>query len=247
MIDDYRLYRLNFRERTIYILQGLAAISIIGFLFYSSLLSVLPLSPLLIIYIKRKKQQLIKKRKWQLNLEFRDGILSLSSALNAGYSIEKAFDEALAELKHLYGNRGLIVKEFTYLANQIKLNITVEKALIDFGQRTDIEDIINFAQVFITAKRTGGDLMKIIKATCETISDKIEVKREILTLTSAKRLEANIMKIVPIGILVYMRLFSPGYLDILYHNVIGVIIMTILLLLYLTALIITDKIVDIEI
>ena len=118
-------------------------------------------------------------------------ILSLS-AVNAGYSPEHALEEAYKDLKHLYKSDSLIMQELHYMIQQLHMNITIEKVLEDFGERTGIEDIISFAEVFATAKRTGGDLVHVIKVTSNTISDKIDIKREIITLIS-KKLEANIM------------------------------------------------------
>ncbi len=133
------------------------------------------------------------------------------------------------------------------MIQQLHMNITIEKVLEDFGERTGIEDIISFAEVFATAKRTGGDLVHVIKVTSNTISDKIDIKREIITLISSKKLEANIMKVIPQGILFYLNLTSPGYLDPLYHNVFGVSVMSILLIIYLLAIKIMQKIMDIQV
>ena len=88
------------------------------------------------------------------------------------------------------------MREFSYIINQIRMNITVEKALLEFAERTGVEDIINFAEIFAIAKRTGGDLVKVIRTTANAINDKIEVKREIITLVTAKKHEADIMKAI---------------------------------------------------
>jgi tight adherence protein B len=229
------------------ILQGSVIVLILGYLFYRSIFGILLLTPMVYFYRKAKKKQRIAMRKWQLNIEFRDGIQSLSAALGAGYSAEHAFEEACKDLRLLYREKSLILLEFTYLMNQIRMNITTEKALTDFGERTGVEDIISFAEIFATAKRTGGDLINIIKTTSNTISDKTEVKREILTLITAKKYEAGIMKVIPIGILCYLYFSSPGFLDPLYHNVFGVVIMTILLGCYLGAYLLAEKIIAIEV
>ncbi|HKL80106.1 MAG TPA: type II secretion system F family protein [Mobilitalea sp.] len=247
MIEDYNEYHFTLKEYMRYILQGEVIAVLIGWLFFRSIIGIIFLSPLVYWYCKDRRKNLVKKRKWQLNLEFRDGIGSLSAALGAGYSAEHAIEEALKDMALLYHKESIISREFTYLINQIKMNITVEKALSDFGERTGIEDIISFAEVFTTAKRTGGDLIHVIRNTSNTISDKIEVKREIITLITAKKYEANIMKIIPLGIICYMSLSSPGFLDPLYNNILGAAIMSVLLGIYLGTYLLIDKIVAIEI
>lgn len=244
---DNNIYHLSIKENIIYALQGLITIILLGIVFYRSLFGIIMLSPIIYFYHKRKINSLKKSLKWRLNLEFREAILALSAALEAGYSAENAFEEACKDLRQLYHENARILKEFQYIVNQLRMNITVEKAISNFSDRTGIEDIQNFSEVFGTAKRTGGDLIYVIKVTGKMISDKIEVKREIITLITAKRLEANIMKVIPLFILIYLSISSPGFLDPLYHNFPGIIVMTIFLLSYLGAILLIDKIVSIEV
>jgi tight adherence protein B len=247
MIQNYNQYQFTGKEMLKYLLLGMAASVLLGELFYRSIWGVLLLSPLIYLFLRLKKKELIKKRKWDLNKEFRDGILSLSAALEAGYSAENAFEEAYKDLKLIYPENSLILSEFSYIIHQIKMNITVEQAIKNFGERTGVEDILSFSEVFSTAKRTGGDLIKVIKLTSSVICDKIEVKREIITLITAKRLESNIMKAIPIFILAYFQASSPEFLAPLYHNVFGIIVMTVFLGIYLLAYRIIDHMISIEV
>ena len=247
MIDNYNIYRFSLQESIRYFFEGFMIILVLGGLFYRSIPGIIIISPLIYIYCKKKKDELIQKRKWQLNIEFRDGINSLSAALNAGYSAEHAFAQAVKDLRRMYPKGAMIINEFTYIVNRIQMNIAVEKALYDFGKRSHVEDIISFAEVFATAKRTGGDIMKIIRTTGSIISNKLEAKREIATLIAAKKFEANIMKIVPAGILCYLTVSSPDFLKPLYHNLFGNLVMSILLVVYAFTCHLIDKITAIEI
>lgn len=244
---NYNEYKYSKKEFIYNLGIGLIIISFIGYLFYQSVFIVILISPISIYYVKNKRKNLIKERKWKLNLEFRDAIMSISSALNAGYSIENSIKEALDDLKLLNGDSSYIVKEFEHMTYQLKTNKTMEEVLQEFANRSDIEDIYNFVEVFVTAKRTGGDLMKIIRTTSKTIGDKIDVKKEIKTLITAKQFETKIMNMIPLGIILYMWFFSPGFLNPLYHNVIGIAIMTIALILYYAAFILCEKIINIEV
>lgn len=246
-MKDYNSYHFTRKEKMQNLLQGILAVTIIGYLFYQHIIGVLFLLPLIYFYLKQKQQRLKKERKWKLNLEFRDGILALSAALEAGYSAENAFSQALQDLSRIYQKEDLILTEFNYMLNQLHMNMTVEKTLEDLANRSGIEDIRSFSEVFNTAKRTGGDLIHVIKLTAGMINDKIEVKREIITLITAKRFEANIMKGIPLFILFYLAISSPDFLAPLYHNLFGVISMTILLFFYLAAYRVIDRIVAIEV
>lgn len=206
---------------------------------------ILGLGSIFLVNILKKERK--KKEKWQLTLQFKDGICSLTNAMTAGYSIENAFGEAVKDLRFLYEEQSDIVREFQLINQQIKLSRNVEELLLEFGLRTEIEDVIDFAEIVTTAKRTGGDLIKIMKTTSSNISDKIEVQREITTLIAAKRLEGNIMSIIPIGIILYLNVCMPEFLEPMYNGLLGRVIMSIALISYLLALLLLNKIISIKI
>ena len=79
------------------------------------------------------------------------------------------------------------------------------------------------------------------------MEDKIDVKKEIDAMLAARKMEQNIMSFMPIGIILYMRMTSPGFMDMLYHNAAGVCIMTICLCCYAVAFIWGRRIVEIEV
>lgn len=246
-MKDYNQYRYSFREYVLYSLQGFLISFILLYLFYRSMAVAVPAGGFVIIFLKRKRKKKIKEQQWQLNLEFKEGITSLSNALYAGYSIENAFLEAARDLTMLYGEEAFIIKEFQYISNQLRMNRTVEECLKEFALRSGVEDIGNFAEVFVTAKRTGGDIMGIIRNSSQNVAGRIEVKREIQTIITAKQMESRIMCLVPFGIILYLWVFSPGFLDGMYGNLRGILIMSVLLLVYLGAYVLSEKIVDIKV
>ncbi len=74
-----------------------------------------------------------------------------------------------------------------------------------------------------------------------------ELKKEIQTILTAKRMECRIMKLIPPGMILYFRLFSPGYLDILYGGMLGHLLMTALLAAYLFLVWLMGRITGLEI
>lgn len=244
---DYNCYRFTRKEWLRYGAEGIGVLSLISYLFYRSILAAVLLSPLLYFFYQEKRKDLAKKQQQALNLEFREGIQALSAALSAGFSVENAFREAYRDLEILYGGDRLIVREFRFMIHQLDMNETVEKILEDFAARSGLDDVKSFAEVFSTAKRSGGDLVEIIKSTVDRMSDKIEVKREITTMLSEKQLEQRIMNWIPFLIILYVGISSPGFLDILYHNPLGTVIMSVCLLIYGVSFYMGKKIVDIEV
>ena len=101
--------------------------------------------------------------------------------------------------------------------------------------------------IFCLANKTGGNLVEIIDSTALLISQKIAIDEEIEVIISAGKMERKIMMIIPFLIILYIDLTNKGFFLPLYHNFIGVIIMSICLLVYLAAIKFSGKIISIRI
>lgn len=244
---DYEHYRFSTRELVKYISQGTALCLLGDYLFYQSWWALAALPPVLVFYLRWKQKQLIRSRKKTLNYQFKDALTSMSVAVQAGYSVESAVTACVRDLERLYEKDADILEEFRYIESQQHISVPLEELFLDFGQRSQVEDIENFASVFYTAKRTGGDMNKVIQKITRMLGDKIDVKREIETTLAAKKSEQMVMSLMPVGIILYLRLTSPGFLDVLYGNPFGAAAMSVCLGIYGTAYWLGRKIVDIEV
>ena len=170
----------------------------------------------------------------------------IAANLQTGNSVENAFRKTYTELKALYGEAD-ITQEFRLIGRGLDNNLVLENLLLDFGNRSSIEDIADFADIFAVAKRSGGNLREIITDTADIISEKIEMKRTLRILISEKQFEQKIMSIIPFFILVYIGMTSPGYFDSLYQTISGIGIMTACLAGYIVAMVWGMKITAIEV
>ena len=66
-------------------------------------------------------------------------------------------------------------------------------------------------------------------------------------LISAKQLEQKIMNVIPFLIVLYVGSSTGSMMDSLYHNAIGIVVMTICMAVYLFAIALSEKIVDIQV
>ena len=243
---DYRRYEFTWKERMVLFLEYLLLDGAVSFLFYRSWIPFVLFLPGFLLFLKLKREEQRKKRIRRLGSQFLTGMQAVSNALAAGYSVENAFGEALKDLQKAYGNN-LIVTEFSVIVTQLSLGRTLESLLEELAARSGEEDIKSFAEVFAAAKRSGGDLISIIRNTVSSISQKEETRQEIQVCIAAKKLEQNVMSVVPLFILAYVGAASPGFLDVMYHNVTGIAIMSICLVIYFLAWKLGRRIVEIEV
>ena len=235
------------KERAAYIAEGVGLVLLVGELFYGTPLAGLLLLTGVYYYVCKRMQMKRKKELMRRKDEFRECMLLVRSALSAGYSAENAWKSAYRQIGQLYGKDTAIVQELSCLSARIDMNETIEDVLDDFAENLELEEARNFAEVFRFAKRSGGNFNKMVSDTIDRLSDGLDVEREIRTVTSAKRFEQMIMNLIPAGIILYLRLTSPGYLDVLYGNMLGFGIMTAALIAYVAAYEISGRMVEIEV
>ena len=244
MKQSYEEYRFSMTEILKYLVQGLLLCGAVDYLFYQNPWLMFPVT---VFFLKWKKKGLIRERKKNLNYQFKDALNALSVAVQAGYSVENAVMACSRDLERLYPQETDIVREFHYMETQLKVSVPVEELFMSFGDRSGIEDIENFAAVFYTAKRTGGDMNRIIQTSSRMLGDKIDVRREIETTLAAKKAEQMIMSLMPAGIILYLKMTSPGFLEVLYGNPFGILAMSLCLAIYGFSYWLGRRIVDIEV
>ena len=220
---------------------------VISQLFYNNVLFAVFMSPWLYFFVKEQAHMAKQKENLRFANEFKDAITAVSFALNAGYSVENSFKEALEELVVLYGKNSRIVREFSEISTRIRNNENIETVLNDFADKSDIAEIEYFAEVFGYAKRSGGDIISIIRNTASIIREKIELDNDIKTIISGKKQEQRIMTIMPFVTVAYLRFTSPEFIGVFYANISGRIFMSICLIIVIAADYIAKRIVNIEI
>lgn len=220
---------------------------LLAWLFYDSLYAWPPLLLTVPVFMRQQKSKIREKKRANLQAQFREGLLAVSAALGAGYSVENAFGEALKDLYFLYPAGTPILIEFQTIANGVRMNRNIEELLYAFAGRTRLSEAKMFAEVFAVSKRTGGNVAAVIQDTAARISMQTDVNREITTYLSAKKLEQRIMNVVPLAILVYVRLASPDFLRGIYGTLPGVLFMTGCLLLYAGAYLLSVRILKISV
>ncbi len=243
---DYDCYRLSPKECLLCLSKGFLLTGAFSYMFYRSWLGMISLPIVAAWVFSRDKRNRRDSRKERLAVQFRDTILSVSANMQAGYSIENAFLEAEGEIRTLHGQHCEMALELAVLRKGLKNHIPLEQLLSGLGARSHIEEVRDFAECFAAAKHLGGNLREIIARTAELTGQRLEVEREIRTMLSSRKYEQKVMNLIPFLLYGYMKLSSKGFFDVLYYNTAGICIMTACLLLYLAALFLSEKIMDIH-
>lgn len=239
---DYGKYEWTVREIFYEGGKAIGIIIVFSWFFYRSIWAVPFFCLLAVLFIRRRSRDKKEEAKKQLVLQFQECIRAVSASLQAGYSVENAFKESRTDMLMMFGKDSFICRELSWIQRGLVVNLTLEELLSDLGRRSRSQEIQEFAEVFTIAKRNGGSIPEIISTSVEVIGRREETEEEIHTQMAARKLEQKVMNIMPFGILIYIESSSPGYFEPLYHNFMGIIIMSGCLCAYLSACVLSERI-----
>jgi tight adherence protein B len=247
-MQDYNTYVMGMKHKVLYVSAAAAVIFAAGLLFYRNFVISLLFTPLALLYPGIKTRSIIKRRKRELNIQFKDLLYSLASSVSAGKTIESAFRTALEDLSVLYQEpSAYILAEIRNIVSRLDTNETLESALSEFAGRAGLENIDNFVNVLSISKRTGGNIAQIIRNTSAIISDRIEVGQEIDMLLAERRFEQKVLNAVPVFMITLLSFSAPEYMYPVFNTVVGRLTMTVALVLMGAAWFISSKVCDIKV
>lgn len=241
-----QMRRRRWKEILVTVLLGEGGIFFLSILAYNRLIWILPLQILLLPFYR----VMSRRRKQRLKMQYMNGfgevIQSLLTSLQAGYSMENACRTCLREITELYqSEKNPTVQQLQKLVHGIELHRTVEQMFMEYAKETEIEEIYEFAVVLHIAKSAGGNMVDILKNSIEHFQNKMEVENALRVNLSGRIFEKNIMLLMPMGVLLYLRLANPEYVNSLYDMPAGNLLMTAVIAGTLFCFFWTEKIMDI--
>lgn len=235
------------REKRFLAGKSILVVLLLNYFFYQSFWAMVPLSVIGVMYWRTEKKGMIQKKKEMAREQFKELMLLVSTGQRAGFSAENAFISSYQDMKALYGEESAICRVIKILKSGRENNIAFSNLWKDIGNQLAIAEIKEFAQIYEISHESSGNMSSIMDKTADIIVRRIETEKEIAVLLSARKLEQKIMNLMPFAIMLYISISSPGYFQGLYHSLGGVMIMSFCLLLYVSAYILSVKIISIEV
>lgn len=226
---NYKVYYMSRKEKVLYFFLAFAVGAAVGYLFYGGIgkdeygnateityiLNVLIPAVVGIIsgkaFLPIRTGQIINKRRKQLSVQFRDMLDGITTSLGAGTNVMNSFNAVYNDLKVQYAEDAFILKELEVILSGIQSNFNIEDMLEDFGNRSGIDDIVGFANVFKVCYRKGGNIQDVIENTHAILSRKMEIQQEIETTVSGSKMDQMVMIVMPILLIAMIKVMSPEF------------------------------------
>ena len=131
---DYSVYILTKQEYFMYLILAAAVLFAIGYIFYHNIIVSIVFALIAFKYPDIRAKEIAASRQRALSLQFRDMLYSISSAVNAGASVETAITIAISDMEKQYADPNtLIIKELDLMASRLSYGSNIEEVFTDFA------------------------------------------------------------------------------------------------------------------
>jgi len=184
--------------------------------------------------IARKRSQAIRK-------ELPDALDMISNSLSAGLTLPQAM---LRNLDHF---PPAVAEEFARVIYDTRLGYSVAEAFANLAQRIPTGDVRMIAIASEIGVQHGGNLADSYRMLSALIRDNLSFESELKAMTTEGRMQAIVMSCLPFALMLLLGLINPMFIVPMFTTVLGLVVMTGLCLMLLTAYFWISKIVDIKV
>ncbi|MCI7644157.1 MAG: type II secretion system F family protein [Lentisphaeria bacterium] len=193
--------------------------------------------PLPRLILRLVRQQRLHK----FNLQLEDALGEMSSSLKAGFSINQALDAVAAGSKHP------ISVEFRLLMQEVKLGVSLEKAMENMNKRLGSEDFDLVSTAIITARQTGGELTSTLERLAGVIRERVRINNKLRAMTAQGKMQAFIICLMPFALLFLMMLVTPDTMAPFLRSIWGILSLALVVVLDVLGYLVIRKITTIDI
>jgi tight adherence protein B len=189
------------------------------------------------IYVGRR----IGGRLGAFNKQLADTITLLSNSLRAGSSFLQSIELVSRETPAPMGEEmGRVVRE-------VNLGLGMEEALANLVRRIRSDDLDLMVTAIGVQQQVGGNLAEILDTIAFTIRERVRIKGEINTLTAQGRMSGYLVAFLPIGIAITLNFINPAFMQPLFTQLLGQILLTVGSIMMIIGFFAIQKIVSIKV
>jgi tight adherence protein B len=165
--------------------------------------------PLIFITIKRARRLAAFQK------GFPEVIELLARSARAGHAFTSGLEIASTDLADPLST------EFRIVFDEQRFGLPLRDALLGLCERVPLVDVRLFVIALLVQKETGGNLAEILDNLAHVIRERFRIAGDVRVRTAQGRLTAIILMALPLGMLVMLHLIDPDYVNALFVNRLG--------------------------
>jgi len=166
-----------------------------------------------------------KRRKAGFDNQLVDAIGMIGNSLKAGFSIIQGMDLVVKMMGEP------VSTEFKALLNEVKLGVSLNDALVAFGERMKSDDLDLVINATLVSYETGGNLAEIYSRIAATIRERNILQKKVESLSAQGKLQGMIVGALPVVLLIVLNWLAPDMVYPLFHTGAGLLILACVVLL----------------
>ena len=151
----------------------------------------------------------------------------LCTSVSSGYSIEKSLLMMRPVIEHTFGRRCMLIKPLINLENDLKLHISLEKALNSFAEAVRFPETVPIFHALAISGEIGNNSLAILRSSCQMLSEMNAVQSEIHAQNAGKNAEAAMLCAMPFAVTFALNFMSRDYIDMARKTNLGSVLLAI--------------------
>lgn len=203
---------------TIWLLVTVVPASLIVLFLQNSVVALIVLLVCLfvpLLLIKMKQKQRVKKFESQLS----DALIIACSCLKSGLSFTQAMETIAKDMDDpISGEFALVIKEMS-------MGASMDEALDKLNTRIKSKYLSLMISAVLIQRQTGGNLSQILENISNTIKEKMKLQKELKSATASGKMSGTIVGLMPVAILGMFSLVNKDFVEPMFHEKIGIILL----------------------
>jgi tight adherence protein B len=190
----------------IFVALGWLLAGLVGLVLVAIIVIALPLAVL---------QSFVDRRSRLFAAQLPDVLKLTASSLRAGFSLVQGLDSVTRQVRE--PSRG----ELQRVLAEARLGRPIDEALVDAAARIHNRDFTESVVAVRIQQETGGNLAGLFDTLAETMVQRLQMRRQVKTLTAEGRLSAYILGIMPLALGIFIFVVDRPYELVLFHSSAG--------------------------
>lgn len=189
--------------------------------------------PFLVARTKVKRVELFSK-------QLGEALPIIGNSLRSGFTFQQSMENISNNMPEP------LAYEFGKTMREMNYGIPFEEALIRLGKRMVNKDLDLLISAVMIQSKVGGNLAELVDIIGETIKDRVKIKRDIKTVTSAGRLSGIILGVLPIALVLLLLVINPTYLMGFFSSSLGIMMIFVAIAMEVVGFLVILKITNIK-
>lgn len=231
---------ITLRGRRIALGQVLVIVTLLGLSVYFERLGLCLLVPTVLAAPSLALEMMRRKRVQTLEAKLDSFLLTLSNSLRATPSIAHALEQTQAMVG------GPMQQEVRLAIKEMRLGTPLDQALLNLTHRIRSDDLDAALASLLIGRQVGGELPKILDTTATNLREMARLRGVVRSKTAESKWQLGVLAVFPVVVVFLFDVVSDGYFDPLMKSVVGVLIVAVAVGLWVTALVVAERMLRVE-